>query len=90
MSDDDEDEEDEDDEMGIPKARGKRSKKTKNGTESSARTINKNKLTYRQAAGKNKQRLMRGSVIERTLEIDMPSISNKIAIGLESNPLMDP
>ena len=68
------DEDEDDDESGIPKIKtGKnRAKKLSN----LARQINK--LTYRQAEGKNKKRMLAGSHIEKTLEIDMPSISAKI------------
>jgi hypothetical protein len=43
-----------------------------------------------QGSRKNKKRLMKGSIIERTLEINMPCISNKIAIGLERNTFIEP
>jgi len=87
-----EDEEhDDDDYFGLPKARSKGSKKRKNGTESNSRSINNNnKLTTMQGSRKNKKRLMKASIIERTLEINMPCISNKIAIGLERNTFIEP
>lgn len=47
-------------------------------------------MTYRSGAGKNKKLLLKGSIIERTLEIGMPSISNKVAIGLDRATLIDP
>jgi pyruvate/2-oxoglutarate dehydrogenase complex dihydrolipoamide acyltransferase (E2) component len=87
-----EDEEQDDDVyFGLPKARSKGSKKRKNGTESNSRSINNNnKLTTMQGSRKNKKRLMKASIIERTLEINMPCISNKIAIGLERNTFIEP
>lgn len=51
---------------------------------------NNNKLNYRHGAGKNKKLLLKGSIIERTLEIGMPSISTKVAIGLDRTNLIDP
>jgi hypothetical protein len=47
-------------------------------------------LNYRHGTGKNKKLLLKGSIIERTLDIGMPSISSKVAIGLDRTNLIDP
>jgi hypothetical protein len=88
----DEDEEDqlsnrfEDDEIGLPKNKShfKKSAVTK--------SFQHEDITYRKKTEKRNQlRQLKSSMIEKALEIDMPSISTKVAQGIESKQLnIDP
>ena len=53
------------------------SSKKKGGTTFASKL--ENILTMRKATDNKRQRRLKGSIVEKTLDIDMPAISNKIA-----------